>query len=103
LASSAQRADTFLSRLAGLLSRQKLDPDEALIISDCRCIHMLGMRFAIDAVFLNRQKQVVGLVGNIRPGRVSPYFWRAYYVLEGSVGMIAKSQTQEGDNLEFSD
>jgi len=94
-------ADTALSRMVGLLNQKTIGEDEALVITQCRSIHMFFMRFAIDVIFLDRQKRVVGLVKGIRPFRISPYFFKAFYAVEGAPGMIAGSGTQVGDILDF--
>jgi len=92
-------ADTIVSRLVGLLNRETLSEDEGLIITQCRCIHMFFMRFAIDALFVNKNNQVIGAVKNIKPFRLSPYFFTSSYVVELAVGAIEKSQTQRGDKI----
>lgn len=94
-------ADTVISRLVGLLNREQIAEDEALVITQCRSIHMFFMRFAIDVIFLDRQKRVVGLVKGIRPFWMSPYFLKAFYAVEGAPGMIAGSGTQVGDIVDF--
>lgn len=101
LASQARAADSFWSRLTGLLGRKGLASDEALVISDCRCIHMFFMKFPIDVIFVSRKGSVLRLARGIKPFCVSPYVWGAYYAVEGAVGMIDHSGTRVGDLLEF--
>ena len=92
-------ADTVVSRLIGLLNRTSIRPEEALIITQCRQIHMFFMRFPIDAIFIDKKDRVVGLVRHIKPWRMSPYFFRASKVIELYPGTIEKSQTQTGDQI----
>jgi hypothetical protein len=99
IAGQAQLADSPLSRLVGLLNRSSIGGGEALIITDCRSIHMFFMRFAIDVIFVGKDNRVVGLVRNIRPFRMSPYFFRATKAIELPVGVIDASLTQKGDTL----
>ena len=101
VAENVRLADTFLSRMVGLLNRASLDPHEALLITKCQSIHMLFMRFAIDAIFLNAAGQVVGLVPNIRPFRFSRIYFSATQCLEAPVGTIARSKTMIGDYFSF--
>ena len=61
VAERVKRADTFATRLVGLLGRAGLQEDEGLWISPCRGIHTMGMRFAIDALFLDETHRVVGI------------------------------------------
>lgn len=100
IAARVEKADTALSRLIGLLQRSSLDEDEGLIITQCRSIHMFFMRFPIDAVFVNKNNVVIGLVENIKPFRMSPYFLKASHVLELHAGIIQKRGIYRGDILE---
>ena len=99
IAERAQLADTVMSRLVGLLNRSSLSPQEGLVITECRSIHMFFMRFAIDVIFVNRGNTVLGLVRNIKPFQLSPYFIRAHKAIELPVGVIDSSKTEKGDVL----
>ena len=101
LADHARLADTFLSRLVGLLNRDRLDQGEALVITRCQQIHMFFMRFAIDAVFVDASGLVVGLVENIKPNGLSAIFWRSNRVIELPSGVIARTKTSVGDQIQF--
>lgn len=101
IAGQARVADTFLSRMVGLLNRRSLSPDEALIITRCQSIHMFFMRFAIDAIFVDRSNQVVGLVKGIKPFRLSPIFFKSSFVIELPQGSIVQSETSVGDKIEM--
>ena len=102
IAQDASVADTFWTRMKGLLGREEVFADEALVITNCRSIHMFFMRFAIDAIFVDDQDRVVGLVENIKPFRLSPIFFRSRYVIELKAGTIAVTKTSLGDQLERS-
>jgi hypothetical protein len=97
----ARLADKFLPRLIGLLDRDALEPDEALVITRCQSIHMFFMRFAIDAVFVDADNRVVGLLEGIKPFRFSPIYWKASYCIELPVGSIQRSQSSLGDELKI--
>ena len=92
-------ADNAWTRLVGLLGGAGLDPGEGLLIVPCSSIHMFFMRFAIDAVYLNRDLEVVGLDTDLRPWRIGGFYRGARYVLELPVGAIAASDTQVGDRV----
>lgn len=87
--------------MRGLLNRESLCPDEALIITHCQSIHMFFMKFPIDVIFVDSDDWVVGLVLDIKPFCLSPIFWNASYAIELKVGMIEKSRTSVGDKLEI--
>ena len=80
---TAEVARSFWARLKGLIGRRGLPPGRGLLILRCNAIHTFFMRFAIDAVFYDRQDRVVKTVRNVRPWR--PFVWggfRAVKVLE---------------------
>jgi hypothetical protein len=94
-------AQTISSRMVGLLNRSSLNEREALIITKCRSIHMFFMRFAIDAIFVDKNNIVVGLVDNIKPFQLSPIFFKASYVIEAPAQTIFRTKTCLGDKLEI--
>ena len=61
-------ADNPLTRLRGLLGRRGLERGEGLLLRPAGSIHMFFMRFAIDAVFLSREGEVLKVSANVRPG-----------------------------------
>ena len=101
VATSAKAARTLLSRLRGLLWGPPLAEGEGLYLVPCQSIHMIGMTFPIDAIFVDRQGIVVGLVKEIKPLRISGYFWKALGCLELPAGTITTTGTACGDHLEF--
>jgi hypothetical protein len=64
-------ADSFLSRLRGLLGRRGLEVGEALWIPRTSSVHTHFMRFAIDVVFLDGEGRVAKVVRGLRPWRVA--------------------------------
>ncbi|MFA6378504.1 MAG: DUF192 domain-containing protein [Candidatus Omnitrophota bacterium] len=101
LASKVFFADHFLKRAIGLLGRKSLAPGEALIIPYCQAIHMFFMQFSIDVVFVSKTYQVVGLVPNIKPFYLSPFFLKAFFAIELEEGVIEKTKIKKGDFLDF--
>jgi len=102
LADRADLADSFVSRMVGLLNRAGLNQGEALIITRCQQIHMFFMRFAIDVIFVDASDHVVGLVHSIQPWQMSAIYWKANRSVELPSGVIASSKTQLNDLLKFS-
>ncbi len=101
IAQTASLADTFWTRMKGLLGRGEISAGEALVITKCRSIHMFFMRFPIDAIFVDNQHRVVGLVTGIKPFRLSPIFFHAQYVIELKIGTITATKTSLRDQLEW--
>ena len=47
--------------------RAPLEPGQGLLIEPCASIHMMFMRFPIDAVFYDKNRRVTKVVRNVRP------------------------------------
>jgi uncharacterized protein len=62
-------AESWRERRTGLLRLTGLPPNEGLLLAGCRSIHTIGMRFAIDAVLLDRRFRVLAIVP-MPPGRL---------------------------------
>ena len=93
------RADTMWTRMRGLLGRGALAPSEGLWISPCNSIHMFFMRFPIDAVFIDEKLQVVRVVEDLKPWRMSRGGKFAHSVLELPPGKAAFFNIRVGDKL----
>lgn len=93
-------ADTSWSRLRGLLGRPPLRPDaeEALLLSPCGAVHTLGMRYALDIIFLDKSGRVLDCHAALPPGRMRGCrgAWRT---VELSSGGLARLQPQPGEEL----
>jgi len=59
------------TRMKGLLGRDSLAVDEGILLRPAGSIHMLFMRFAIDAIFLDRELVVIDVVRGLRPWKVA--------------------------------
>ena len=101
IAERAEIADTFFRRLKGLLGRNDLQPGEALVIEPCNSIHTIGMKFSIDALFLDRESRVVGVRKGIRPNRFTRVFRKSKLVVELPVSTIENSRTAIGDQIDI--
>jgi uncharacterized membrane protein (UPF0127 family) len=103
LATRARLADSFVTRLAGLLFSPPLQPGEGLVLQPCSSIHMFGMKFALDVVFIDKQSRVVGVVESIAPGQMSKYFPTAHACFELPPGTISDTKTKLGDQVQVVD
>ena len=99
LANQVSTANTFWSRFLGLLGRKDLPLGQALIITNCRQVHMFGMRFPIDILFCSADNLVLGLVENLSPGQISKAFRSASYVIELPAGTLKRTHTVFGDEI----
>jgi len=103
LARHVRYANTFRTRLVGLLGRRALPPGEALVIVPCRSVHTFFMRFAIDVAFLDREWRVVHLVHNLCPFRLTPVVTRAHCAVELQAHRLRETGCRVGDVLELTD
>lgn len=75
-------ASSFLARSIGLLDRDAIDADEGLLFVPGGSVHTLGMRFAIDVVFLSGSLTVLEVAANVPPWRIALAPPNTRYVLE---------------------
>jgi uncharacterized protein len=101
LATHGRLANTFWSRLRGLLGRTSLQEGEGLVLVGEKSIHTLFMKFPLDIVYIDKNYQVLRADENMVPYRLGPFMSRSAYVLEVPVGTIAATETQVGDQLTF--
>jgi uncharacterized membrane protein (UPF0127 family) len=103
LARRVEWAGTSETRRRGLLGRTSLDPEEATYIVPCKMIHMFGVKFPIDVLFLDGGGRVLALHHSLKPNRLSKLVLRADGVLELSAGRLKATGTDVGDTVEFRD
>lgn len=101
LASDVRVALRLLARMKGLLGQSCLPAGRALWIRPCKSVHTIGMKFAIDVVFLDGGNRVVAALGNIRPNRLTSFYLKAAGALELPAGTIEATGTGTGDRIEI--
>jgi len=99
LALNIARADTHLKRLKGLLGTLRLNSDEGIWVTPSQGVHTIGLRFAIDLVYLNSNHSVIELVESIGTFRIGPLRMNCDSVLELPARAIYHSHTQIHDDL----
>ncbi|HBC57129.1 MAG TPA: hypothetical protein DCZ03_08200, partial [Gammaproteobacteria bacterium] len=63
-------AHSWWTRLVGLLGTSTLHNHHAIWLKPCRSIHTIGMQYAIDVVFLDKEQVVRKLASTIQPFRI---------------------------------
>jgi uncharacterized protein len=117
LASDVEVADSLWAKFMGLMGRASLGPGAGLWLPDSNGIHMMFMRFPIDAVFVGRAgggatdragggaasaRPVVSVHRGLRAwSGLVPFVRGAHGVLELPVGVIDASGTEVGDLIEI--
>ena len=102
IADRLEMKDSFFGRLIGLLGRSGLKDGEGIVLKPCGQIHTFFMRFAIDAVFLSRDFEVISVIEGLKPWRISPLCFKAKYTLEVRGGYL-KGGVKAGDRLALED
>jgi hypothetical protein len=92
-------ACSLLDRMKGLLGRQALAQGESLWIKPCNSIHTIGMKFPIDAAFLDKENNIVAVKNNLARNRFTGVYFSAKSVLELPAGTLEKYDTRIGDRV----
>lgn len=94
-------ADRMFKRMRGLLGRKMLEPADGLWITPCNSIHMFFMRFAIDAVFIDKNGYVVRVHHHLQPWRMARGGKHAHSVFELPAGRAGQFNIRVGDRLTY--
>ncbi|MCF7888001.1 MAG: DUF192 domain-containing protein [Candidatus Omnitrophica bacterium] len=100
IVSSAEVASGFFQRLFGLIFRNNIKDDQALIFYQAPSIHTFFMRFPIDIIFLDREMKVKRIVNSLSPWRVV-FCKDAYVTIELPVGKAKQNNISLGDKIEL--
>lgn len=93
LARRAAVAGSMWTRFLGLQGQPRLPQGAGLVLLPCASIHMLFMRFPIDAIFATREGQVVRIGRGLRPWISTCFAPGALYCVELPAGAAANTQT----------
>lgn len=102
IASNVKLADSFFSRLVGLMFIKEMKGMDGLLLEPGNSVHNCFVRFPIDVIFLDRENKIVKIIRNFKPWRFSWIYFRSRRVLELNGGSLAKN-IEEGDQLEVRD
>ena len=96
LASHVEPAFDSKARKKGLLGRESIPGDYALIIAPCSSIHTFFMRCPIDAVFVSKNGTVTKTCRGVKPWRIAGSL-KAFAVVEAAQGFIARYDIAPGE------
>jgi uncharacterized membrane protein (UPF0127 family) len=99
IARRVQLASSFRARCIGLLRQTSMPENEGLLLVPGGSIHTMGLRFAIDVVFLSRQMRVLGVAERVQPWRIAIAPRGTARVLELPAGRIAHTGLTIGTYL----
>lgn len=98
LAAHGFAAETWREAGRGLLGRRPLAPEEALVIPT-RGVHMLGMQYALDLLYVDKAHRIVRIVREIAPNRLGPFVVRARWVVELPAGAANRADLALGQEV----
>ena len=94
-------AESLEARTRGLIGHDPLRFGQGMLIRPCRWIHMFGMSFPIDVLYVNKHWRVVAVSENLRPRRIDRPVPHAWFVVEMAAGAIRHTGLKVGDRLEI--
>ena len=92
-------AKSFLARAGGLLFRKKLTDTQCLLITPCRSIHTIGMRYNIDIVFIDSFGYITDIYYNVKPFKVITVSVHACSVVEFLGGTLEQLDLSKNNHL----
>jgi uncharacterized membrane protein (UPF0127 family) len=91
-------AESTGARMRGLLGRDGIEG--ALLLQPAKSVHTLGMHFAIDVAYVDRELNVIRTRA-MRPWRLGIPVFKAHGVIEAEAGSFARWDLKPGDQLEI--
>ncbi|MGC8816761.1 MAG: DUF192 domain-containing protein [Candidatus Hadarchaeum sp.] len=96
-------ANSFFSRLRGLMFRKSLLPGEALFFIFARpgrnSVHMFFVRFPIDLIYLDAGFRVVEVRNSLRPWRFHRSRVVSSYLIELPAGTVSRLEVSLGHEI----
>lgn len=92
-------ADTFWTRLRGMLGRPEPQSGEGLLIIPSKSVHMWGMKYPLDVLVLDEDQTILATYTPLEPGQHTSWHSKGRMVLELPAGQVQRTQTQVGDQL----
>ncbi len=92
-------ANRWWPRMRGYLGRPEPKTGEGLLLVPCRAVHMIGMQYPLDVIFIDRAGQIVSTFASLAPGKIVGRQRKAAYALELPIGTIEASRSETYDHL----
>jgi hypothetical protein len=101
VAANVRQAESFLSRLRGLIGSKPLAAGEALLLVGESSIHTFLMGFPIDVAYLDSRGVVLRIDERMPPYRLGPIVRGTKRVLEMAPGAVSGLDLRVGDRIDF--
>ena len=99
IGTQVELADSLWSRFRGYLGRPEPAEGEGMLLTRCSAVHMFGMRYPLDILFLDARGTVIEVAKGLSPWRRTRRIRGARYALEVRAGTIEATGTEAGDGL----
>ncbi len=94
-------ATTFCDRFFGLMGKKSMSKNYGLLLAPCKSIHMLFMRFSIDAIYIDKNFVIKKIVPNLKTWFGISFCMNAWGVVEVIAGEAERLNLKVGDTLKF--
>lgn len=92
-------ANSFLTRFFGLMLRKSIPAGTGLFFPKCAAVHTIGMRCAIDILFLDQDFRVTKGIAAAKPLRLFFGPHGTCHTLELPAGSVTHNDIKPGDRL----
>lgn len=99
LSDNIRLADTPATRIIGLMFKKNIKGADGLLLDPCNSIHTFFMRYSLDVVFLSKSNEVIKVIRNLKPWRMTLIYFKARKTLELPAGKLP-SDIDVGDIME---
>lgn len=96
---SVVRAHGMFERTFGLLGSPSVPVRSGMWFERCAAVHTLGMRSAIDVIFLDADERVLRTVAEVAPNRLAVLCPKARITIELGPGTLERARVNVGDRL----
>ena len=99
LGENIEMANSFYTRLRGLMFAKGFGDRDGIWFQPSNSIHSFFVKIKFDVIFINSDNQVVKVYRNFKPWRLTPIIFRSSRVLELPAGTVG-DEVIPGDELE---
>ncbi len=94
-------ADKSIARMKGLLGTRELPAFQGLLLSPCKQVHTIGMHYPISVWYLDGEMQIIQIVDNLLPWRISPFVRDSALIIEFPQDWAQKTESKVRDRLQL--
>jgi len=89
----------WLSRFKGLLGTRQLPQGAGAWLAPCSSVHMIGMLYSIDVLFLDRDQRIVNFKSNVKPFSIAIGGPKTFSTIELPASSLQGKSITTGDKV----